>query len=101
MIKILYIQCLYTRRKSGEKTNRCQNVKLKNDFKKLLKTYFYVIHFPLSKETKKTRETKAGGGRISECNINILFELVRHYLYKRESKKVGQYININLMYEFL
>jgi len=47
VIKILSIQCIDIGRKSGEKTNRCQNIKVKNDFKIWLKIGFYRVHFPM------------------------------------------------------
>ncbi len=44
MIKILSIQCIDIGRKIGKKTNRCQNRKVENLFKILLKTELYVLN---------------------------------------------------------
>ncbi len=57
MIQILSIQCIYIGQKSGKKTNRCQNVKVENRFKILLKTMWYVLNLHCQKD-KKIRETK-------------------------------------------
>ena len=47
MMKILYRQCIYIAEKIRKKTNRCQKIKVKNQFKILLKTGFYGLDYSM------------------------------------------------------
>ena len=64
MIQILSIQCIYIGQKSGKKTNRCQNVKVENRFKILLKTMWYVLNLHCQKDKRnKNQEREKNTGR--------------------------------------